>query len=66
MFTYVAHFNRKVGIYIATKLFQFTSRKEPSNPSRTNGPARAIAYGPHTGIFSKFCNKSARGAVRVI
>ena len=37
MFTYVAHFNRKVGIYITTKLFQFTSRKEPSNPSRTNG-----------------------------
>ena len=37
MFTYVAHFNRKVGIYITTMLFQFTSRKEPSNPSRTNG-----------------------------
>ena len=29
MSTHVAHFDRKVGIYIATKLFQFTSRKEP-------------------------------------
>ena len=29
MFTHVAHFNRKVRIYIATKLFQFASRKEP-------------------------------------
>ena len=28
MFNYVAHFDRKVGIYIATKLFQFASRKE--------------------------------------
>ena len=28
-FSYVAHFDRKVGIYIATKLFQFASRKEP-------------------------------------
>ena len=37
MFTYVAHFDRKVGIYIATKLFQFTSCKELSNPSRTDG-----------------------------
>ena len=27
MFTYVAHFDRKVGIYIATKLFQVASRK---------------------------------------
>ena len=37
MFTYVAHFDRKVGIYIAKKLFQFTSCKELSNPSRTDG-----------------------------
>ena len=37
MFTYVAHFDRKVGIYIATKLFQVTSWKELSNPSRTDG-----------------------------
>ena len=29
MFTHVAHFDRKVGIYIATKLFQFASCKEP-------------------------------------
>ena len=29
MFTHVADFDRKVGIYIATKLFQFASRKEP-------------------------------------
>ena len=29
MLTYVAHFDRKVRIYIATKLFQFASRKEP-------------------------------------
>ena len=29
MFTYVVHFDRKVGIYIATKLFQFASLKEP-------------------------------------
>ena len=29
MFTHVAHFDRKVGIYIATKFFQFASRKEP-------------------------------------
>ena len=36
MFTYVAQFDRKLGIYIATKLFQLTSRKEPSNPSRTD------------------------------
>ena len=28
MFTYVAHFDRKVEIYIATKLFQFAFRKE--------------------------------------
>ena len=54
MFTYVAHFDRKVGIYIATKLFQVTSWKEPSNPSRTafSGAARAVAFGPRTGIFS--------------
>ena len=29
MFTYAAHFDRKVGIYVAIKLFQFASRKEP-------------------------------------
>ena len=29
MFTHVAHFDRKVGIYIATKLCQFASRKKP-------------------------------------
>ena len=28
VFTHVAHFDRKVGIYIATKLLQFASRKE--------------------------------------
>ena len=56
MFTYVAHFDRKVGIYIATKLFQFASRKEPyairSWQGRTafSGPACAIAYGPHRGF----------------
>ena len=32
----LTHFDRKVGIYIATKLFQFTSWKEPRNPSRTD------------------------------
>ena len=30
MFTYVAHFDRKVGIYIVTKFFHFASRKEPN------------------------------------
>ena len=29
MFTHVAHFDRKVGIYIGTKLFQLSSCKEP-------------------------------------
>ena len=29
LFTHVAHFDWEVGIYIATKLFQFASRKEP-------------------------------------
>ena len=36
MFTYVAHFDRKVRIYVATKLFQFASRKEP--PAILAGP----------------------------
>ena len=45
MFTYVAHFDRKVGIYIVTKLFQFTSCKEPSSPSRTDGFFRPCS--PH-------------------
>ena len=35
MFTYVAHFDRKVEIYIATKLFQFAFRKD--NLSIFNG-----------------------------
>ena len=58
MFTYVTHFDQKVGIFIATKLFQFASRKEPyailAGPNgffRAFFPARAIAYGPHTGIL---------------
>ena len=36
IFTYVAHFDRKVGIYVATELFQFASRKEP--PAILAGP----------------------------
>ena len=71
MFTYVAHFDRKVGIYIATKLFQFTSWKEPSNPSRTDGffrrcSRRRVRPSLIRGFSQLFCNKSARGAVRVI
>ena len=56
MFTYVAYFDRKVGIYMATKLFPFAFRKELyailAGRKGFSGPARAIAYGPHTGIFS--------------
>ena len=42
-----------VGIYIETMLFQFASHKEPY-AIRMAFPclARAIANGPHTGIFS--------------
>ena len=42
MITYVAHFDRKVGIYIATKSFQFTSREVPSNPKRTDGSSHRV------------------------
>lgn len=47
MFTYVIHFDQKVWIYIATKMFQFASRQEP----------QAILAGPD-GFFqscSLFC-----------
>ena len=30
IFSYVAHFDRNVGIYLATNLFRFASRKEPN------------------------------------
>ena len=29
MFTYITHFDQKLGTYKKTKLFQFTSHKEP-------------------------------------
>ena len=54
MFTYIAHFDQKVGIYIATKLFQFASRKELyailAGPDVFSGPGRAIACSHHIGI----------------
>ena len=49
MFTYIAHFDRKVGVYIATKLFQFASRKEPF----------AVLAGPD-GFFPPFWRHHAR------
>ena len=66
MFTYVAHFDRKVGIYRAKKWFQFASRKElyailiGLDGTAFSGPARAIAYGPHTGIFFNIFAVKAR------
>ena len=51
MFTYVAHFDRKTRIYIATKLPQFASCKEPF-VILAGLDGFSIAYGPHTGIFS--------------
>ena len=70
MFTYVAHFDRKVGIYIVTKLFQFTSCKEPSSPSRTDGFFLSLLTPSRTALIRRFsqqfCNKSARRAVRAI
>jgi len=60
--------DREVRIYIATKLFQFASRKEPFvilvGPGRLFPAlfAPAIAYGPHTGFFSiVFSVKGTRG-----
>ena len=66
MLTYVAHFDRKVGIYIAKKLFQFTSCKELSNPSRTDGFFRPCLRHLIRGSSQQFYDKSARMAVRVI
>ena len=70
MFTCVAHFDRKVGIYIATKLFQFTYCKEPSTPSRTEGLFPSLLAPSRTafirGFSQQFCDKSARRAVRII
>ena len=63
MINYVAHFDRRVGIYIATKLFQFTSREVPSNPSRTDGFFRPCSR--HR-VRPSCRDESTRGAVRVI
>ena len=60
MFTYAAQFDRKLGIYIATKLFQLTSRKEPSNPSRTDGFFQPCSRHRVRPSFGDFLNSFAR------
>ena len=59
MLTYVAYFDRKVGIYIATKLFQFTSCKEPSNPIRTDGFFRRCSHHRVQRPYGDFLNRFA-------
>ena len=44
MFTYIIHFDQKVQIYTATKMFQFASRQEP----------QAILVGPDS--FFQSCS----------
>ena len=59
MSTYVAHFDRKVGISMATKLFQFTSWKEPSNPSKTDGFFLRCSRHPVRPSYGDFLNSFA-------
>ena len=71
MFTYVAHFERKVEIYIATKLFQFAFLKEPyailAGPDGFFRPCPLHRIRPSYGDFlNSFCKESARRAVRII
>ena len=68
MFTYVAHFDRKGGIYIATKLFQFASHKEPyAILARLDDFFRPLSrhrVRPSYGDFLNSFVMKARGAVR--
>ena len=65
MFTYVAHFDRKVGIFLQSCFSSHIAKSRTrSKQGRTvfSGIARAIAYGPDTGIFSVVLQgKRARG-----
>ena len=59
MFTYVAHFDRKVGIYIATKLFQFASRKELH--ANRAGRLFSALLAPSGIFFNSFAVKARAG-----
>ena len=59
MLIYVAQFDRKLGIYIATKLFHLTSRKEPSNPGRTDRFFRHYSCHRVQPSFGDFLNSFA-------
>ena len=66
MFTYVAHFDRKVEIYIATKLFQFAAPKEPyailAGPDGFFRPCSRHRVRPSYGDFlSSFAMKACAG-----
>ena len=64
MFAYVAHFDRKVGIYIATKLFQFASRKEPyailAGPDDCSRHSVRPSYGDFLNSFAMLMSYSER------
>ena len=66
MFTHVTHFDRKVGFYVATKLFQFASRKEPyailTGPDGFFRPCLRHCVRPSYGDFlSSFAMKARAG-----
>ena len=66
MFTCVAHFDQKGGIYIATKLFQFASPKEPyvilPGPDGFFWPCSQHCVWPSYGDFlNSFAIKRAQG-----
>ena len=63
---HIAHFDRKVGIYIATKLFQFAFRKEPyailAGPDGYFRPRSRHRVWPSYGDFlSSFAMKARAG-----
>ena len=46
MFTCIAHFDRRVRIYIATRFFQFASAKEPFCDPRSAGRLIPVLHEP--------------------
>ena len=60
--TSLRQLDRKLGIYIATKLFQLTSRKEPSNPSKTDRFFRHYSCHRVQPSFGNFLNSFAMKA----